>query len=408
MGHGEEVEMHSKCLLQWLLAWLLLWSNGCDNKAEYEIEERVLGYQGIARQNPYLAAERYLTLDGIQTKSQHGAVKLEGNSDLIFAPATALRSLGDSERILAWVRGGGHFVCLLQRGENFWRDTGQRADHQPYRWAGDGRESELGLELMAESIGCTLVDLDLCDQGFDSFDAVARGEELPNCELVNITIQDRSYQMKLGGGRGVKRDYDRFSDWCDTFEEHRFASRQYGNGRVTFISDGRAFRNPYLKMEDHALVLERLALGSEGVVFSLGEVRSFTSMLAEYGGAPLWGLLLLIIIWLWRSLPRFGPPLDVAETHSRNYAIQLLNSGRFLWDNKQESHLLKPLRNAVLRKAGRLDGHDFDINALSEEWSVVSGLPVDDIKHAMTLSHVRDPALMLKVTQNLQQLLKSL
>ena len=242
--------------------------------------------------------------------------------------------------------------------------------------------------------------------------AVAMGEELPYAEVVNVLVDEdgeTSFSMKLGGDRRMKPfEHYYTDDWYETGETHRFLSRSYGDGRVTFISDARAFRNPYLKLEQHAQMLDYMAAGDGKIVFSLGKVPGFLAMLFEQAWMALYGLLLLTVFWLWKNVPRFGPLLEVSNGHSRNYAELLSHSGKFLWRHKCYGALLKPLREAVLLRAGLTDTHELDDKSIVARLSEASDLPTDTIAEAMNRTEVRDANSMVRITQTLQSLLKSL
>ncbi|MGJ8672429.1 DUF4350 domain-containing protein [Rubritalea sp.] len=416
---------------------------------ETEEEERVVGYMGKARKNPYLAAERYLEADGKTVKSSSGALKLDFSQGTLFAPASSIRSVGDAERILEWVADGGHLVCFLERGEEYWRDVGNYTDHSPEHWSeiDDDESPDAGLVTMLEALGLGVSylenepdvegledsevagDADEEDSKEDSGELsdeekaerlqVAKGQILPNTEELEIYISDtESYIVFLGGAQTITSMDDLYyeGDWYDVADDHYFFSRLYGYdesgleamGRVTLLSDARLFRNPYLGYAEHAELLDALVLGGENVEFSLGKVRSFTSMLGEYASKALWAFLVLTVIWLWKNLPGFGPLLEVSEGHSRNYSEHVQQVGRFFWRQNRSDVLLESLRAAVARKAGHAFSGNQDSVSLIEKISQMSGLDHDLIKEAMELKTVKDSSTMVRITKTLQTILKQL
>lgn len=412
-----------KCVLLFVFSCLL---TGCDR--EYVVKERVLGYQGKARKNPYLAAEMYLQEGGLDANSKTGVVHMDRDESLIFAPASTVRSTGDAERVMEWVSQGGHFVLFLQRAEDYWQDVGVGADHDPGDWQ-DEFDEQLGIEKMMDRLELVLVGapeyeerfsidlgLDENDELISTYegdtDDVRRGKVLPEAQLVTVDTGTAKFKLLLGGTQRVKPNmYGEYvSDWVDEADAHSFYSRVYGLGRVTIISDGRLFRNPYLGMEDHAAMLDYLAEESNSgkIIFSLGKVRSFISMLSEYAWMGMIGLLLLTALWLWKNLPNFGPKLDVVTGHFRSYEKQLLATGDFLWSHKQDEALLNPLRDEVRRRSGAFGNATISQDQLHETLSAASGLSLEDVQEAMTRQMVHDAGLMVRITQNLQTILKSL
>ena len=410
-----------RCLTCLAVVIAALMVSGCD-KGDYVIKERVLGYQGLARKNPYLAAELYLQESGIDASSMTGVVKMDVEEGLVFAPASTLRSTGDAERAIEWVVQGGHFVIFLQRAEDYWKDVGVGADHDPEWWS-DEYDEQLGLKHLLEKLDLELVtvtnpphlDIDLeeaTEEGMSAREKTQRGLILPNAEVSRVDTGYDEFELLLGGTQRVKsaNGLSYMDDWSDQGEEHSFYSRPYGGGRVTVISDGRVFRNPYLGMKDHAAMLDYLSDESPPgkVVFSLGKVRSFMSMLMEYGWMGVFALLVLLALWLWKNLPNFGPKMDVVTGHFRSYEKQLLATGDFLWTHKKDDSLLNPLRNEVRRRCGAF-GHDaIAEETLFENLHSSSGLSLELIQEAMTKTQVHDATTMVRITQNLQTILKSL
>lgn len=401
--------------LQYVLLVLGCWSLlSCSG--ETEEKERVIGYVGLAKKNPYLVAERYLQAGGHAVSSNTGALYFSDNQGLVLSPASSVRSVGDSERVLGWVKDGGHFVCFLERGEDYFRDVGDWAHHTPANWSDDSEE-QAGLDQLLASLEVEMIRAEDTREEETSEDdaykeAVAKGKVLPYSEVVTVVADEGAAQfsMQLGGNQTLvpQNDY-RPDDWYAAGAEHRFLSRSYGLGRVTFISDARAFRNPYLQLQQHAEMLDYMAAGGGEIVFSLGKVPGFMAMLGEHAWMALYGLLLLTVLWLWKNLPRFGPLLDVSDEDSRSYAQQVSNTGKFLWRHKCDAALLQPLRDAVVRKAGHgYHTHDPDTHALVEKLTAASGLAPEIVTEAMTRTEVRDAHSMVRISKTLQSLLKSL
>lgn len=415
--------------MRYLIYTLLAIASGvfCSCSRETEERETVLGYFGQAKRNPYLAAERYLKADGKQVTTLSGTLQFEADETLVVSPASSIRSVADCERLLDWVVDGGHFVCFLERGEDYFEDVGDWANHSPWSWSEED-EVNTGVEQLLKDLEVEVVvspteraTIEESEESEDSVvvvegkqykRSVAMGEVLPYSEVVTVGVDEdgeRSFTMQLGGERRMKPlTHYYVDDWYEAGETHRFLSRSYGDGRVTFLSDARAFRNPYLKLEQHAEMLDYLAEGDGKIVFSLGKVPGFLAMLFEQAWMALYGLLLLTVLWLWKNMPRFGPLLEVHDGHSRNYAELLSNSGKFLWRNKCDAALLQPLRDAVARQSGEPFAQSLDSQALVSKLSESSGIAPELVAEAMTRTDVRDANSMVRITKTLQSLLKSL
>jgi len=403
-----------------MLVFVILLS-GCEREKK-EQQEYVEGYRGEADRNPYLASERYLEKAGHEVRSMKGVVKLNEEESVVFSPASSLRSTSDGERVLSWISEGGHYICFLQRGEDFWQDVGRWSDHDPREWEAQFDETN-GLDVLLDGVGLKLVDLKNTKTGHDHSDSLLEafsdeaeaGEMLPNSEVVKVKFDGRELELELGGTKGVASVYDDvYGDWDDggaeVGEPVRFASRGYGIGRITVISDARLFRNPYLKMSDHAEMLDLLVDGGDGgkVVFSLGKVRSFMSMLTEYAWMALLGLLVMTALWLWKNLPKYGPTLDVVDGHFRDSSKQMLAVGHFFWGQKRDDLVLQPLRNEVVRKAGANGPDGYIEDGLIERLVEISGIGLEEVQEAMTKTSVKDSSVMVRIARNLQHIIKTL
>jgi len=405
-----------------LLGFLVL--SSCQDDREYEDKEIVTGYRGQASRNPYLVAERFLSEGGVDAKSMKGVVRMDDSESVVFAPASSIRSTGDGERILEWILEGGHFVCFLERGEDFWKDVGDGAHHNPLVWS-DEYEDTQGVEIILDRVGLELGSIDYDEDVIEKVEvalsgytdgegdsSVAKGEVLPAAELIKVNYLGDEVELLLGGKKGVKlvSNYVHSSSSKSNDEVKAFHSLEYGLGRVTIISEARLFRNPYLKMADHAEMLDLLvdSSGEGKVVFSLGKVRSFTSMLREYAWMAVLGVIVLTAMWLWKNLPKYGPTLDKVDGHYRDSSKHMLAVGNFFWTHKRDDALIQPLRDEVVRRSGGMRNDGYLEDGLMERLAEISGLNVEDIQEAMTRTQVNEASLMVKITKNLQQLLKSL
>src|SRR5213075_340682 len=102
-----------------------------------------------------------------------------------------------------------------------------------------------------------------------------------------------------------------------------------GFGRVTLVADAHPFRNRYLARNDHAALLYGLVSLDHRTVVSFVSVLkvSFWKMLWEHGRPALLCLAALLMLWLWKNLPRFGPILAAEDHSSRDFTAHLAMAG---------------------------------------------------------------------------------
>jgi hypothetical protein len=62
---------------------------------------------------------------------------------------------------------------------------------------------------------------------------------------------------------------------------------------------------------------------------------------------------ILLALWLWRIVPRFGPLAPDPAPQRRSLAEHIVASGRYLWSRSEGTYLLQALRERVLRVARR-------------------------------------------------------
>lgn len=392
--------------------------NGCrSGGGSYVTKDKIEGYKGKAKQNPYLATQRFIEeISTGETSVRSGFVKYESRLGMVISPATTLNTKVVTDKMLQWVNAGGIYVCLLQRGEKNYLDIGENCDHKTDYWL-DVKSTELTYlldEMQIELIKETSIKI----IGGESYykkpaHPVVLGDELPLVEDVEVKMGDSLYKMKLGGTMKMKLNrelgYNDYYDKDKKSEEHRFLGLEHGAGRIYFISDARAFRNPYLGMADHASVLETMVSENYGdIVFSFNKRRGFWSLMGNYAGPALLGLFVLLIVWLWKNMPRFGPLLEVPDGYSRNYLESIKNTGHFLWSHKRYDALLEPLRREIKKRSGMFNERDEASAALIETLSESSGVSEEEVRESLRRDQHIDAASMVRITKNLQTILKSI
>ncbi len=395
---------------------------GCNRKT-YVTVDKTDGYKGAAKLNPYLAAQTFLReVDDLEVRSKSGFVRFDYETGMVISPASTLSTDIMVDKMLRWVTEGGVYVCLLERGEKHWEDVGEACDHDTYNWRNDwynDEENDEALEYLLDRMSIELVDdpsgktTGGTDYYGDPKNPVVLGKELPLVEERKVkTPEGETLDVLLGGTRVMKYSGNlRFNNHIhDEGKYHRFLGLSYGDGRIYFISDGRIFRNPYLGMKDHAELLERMSdeVYFGDIIFAFGEERGFWSLMISYAGPALLGVFVLLVFWLWKSIPRFGPLLEIPEGHARFYAQSVLNTGRFLWKYKSADVLLNSLRQNLLKTSGMFHADGQVKESLIESFAEKSGLGVEEVIEALTRNNINEAGDMVRITRNLQTIQKSL
>jgi hypothetical protein len=136
----------------------------------------------------------------------------------------------------------------------------------------------------------------------------------------------------------------------------RLVSYHRGKGMVTAVTSLQFARNPQLGAHDHAeLFWELITLTPAAVlqVYHRPERLSLTGFLKEHAPEALAAGLALLLLWLWRIAPRFGPVAPDAPPARRRLLDHLRASGRYYWAKGLRAALVIATRDAALRRLAR-------------------------------------------------------
>jgi hypothetical protein len=365
--HGKEAGV-----IRWLVVVIAsLLAVSC----EYQEVKREVGYKGKARMNPWLAAERFSERLGHQTRSLVNWRAPEAGDAVWFVPAVVLNNRSYVRQAEEWTAEGGHLVLLIQHADASIHDWTNR-------WLDPEFESPFK-EFLARA------DLKL-DQG-----ATASADQ--------FHFDGRIYQVNSS------------SDFTVTGPDGNkpLVSVPFGDGRITVIPDARIFRNRWIDEKEHADLLAALVtidrrLGN--IVFMRGMDLSLWEMVLNHLWTVLLALVILVLLWLWKNLARFGP-VESAQPPSelRGYERHLEALGDFQWRIDRGSSLLAPLRAQILelgqRASQRAGCGDLDFFQFLGDRA---GLPRERVFRAMAEAEPADAPVLARTTADLQKLLQVL
>lgn len=353
-------------------ALALLFLTGCD----YTEVERETGYKGKARVNPWLAAERFIGRLGYETHPVISWTEPDDGDAAWIVPASVLGNLSFTRAMEEWGHDGGHLILIVERTDSATSDWFGR--HSP-------PSLEKALLDMLRSAGISL-------------------EASGSARASEIEFQGKSYKVDADSEAAVS---------LNEAEGGVFASTECGDGRITVITDGRIFRNRWIGENDHAALLAALLDAGEydgrvGIVRDSG--LSFPALLRQHLSPVLIAGAVLLVLWLWRNMSRFGPIESAAQPAvSRGYEHHLEALGFFHWKLDHATTLLAQLRAQVAEfghraclAAGRGDG---DLHLFLAERA---GLPTERVARALLVAAPHDPNAFTLVTADLQKLLDTL
>lgn len=285
-------------------------------------ETEQVGYTGEARRNPYLAALRLARRMGL------AANELKGAPDLNRLPAVAVLLLPNRRQALTptqrtglmnWVQGGGHLVLEAEAAVV----SDPFTDAFGVRRAGTERES-------------------------GKRGPVRLSPTAPPVELSGIALGTRT--RLIAPGTGVRA-------LVETGWGLQLVQVEHGRGLVTVVADLAFAENRLIGVADHAEFLWQLArslpTSREFLVFNRIERLSLWQWLTEHALAVLVSGAALLVLWLWRIGPRFGPVAADLPPARRRLLDHLRASGRFHWNNRGRDRLAEAAREACLARLAR-------------------------------------------------------
>jgi len=121
---------------------------------------------------------------------------------------------------------------------------------------------------------------------------------------------------------------------------------------------------------------------------------------------PVVALAFIVLFWLWKNLPRFGPYLAPYETHSRKFTEHVDMSGRFLWRRRNTIQLLAPLRRRVIHGFSRALGIPGNAppDAVARRIAEATGMEEQRVYFALTAANVLDATTLTQTVRDLQKL----
>ena len=363
--------------MRWLLLLLVAF---VFTSCTYEETTREVGHKGKARINPYLAAERFLAEFDYSVESKPGWPDLDYELGTVMIPASALSARGYVNELDGWCRDGGHVVVLLSHGESYHNDWNKGS------FSSFDQEEDQP-EVFSEWLDEVGVEMDF-----------SPGKDDKPLTAEKVRFLGERYEVFMEASVCPKNEKGR-PTMIRTFTR--------GDGRLTFVSDARPFRNRWIGDHDHAdlfLAIIEASPYQGSAVFVRNVSLSFFGLLWERAWPAVIALVLLVVFWLWKSLPRNGP-LDSIEpmTEGRAYDHHLEALGDFHWRLDRAEGLLRPLRESLLERAQQLAfnaGHrDADLFQLIAERA---GISRERAERAMTFERSKDGGTFTRLVADLQ------
>jgi hypothetical protein len=313
-----------------------LWIFAHLEKGERQI---FVGYQGEARYNEFLAAQRLLEKMGSDTKSLWRLPNEEDlkTIDALVLPRRGRRlSPGQTQSLLAWVERGG-----LLLAEGAWAEEGEGLESQDPLFAAFGVRKRFP---------------DVKDTPKAPSEAQDEEEEPSQKKpKIQVSVGGQNYQLELSAWAVLEHGETPAAAEIRNRLGTQVLVFKRGKGQAVLMTSLGFLANDEIAAADHAPFLVGLAEGYERVAIVVREeAPSLLAWLKQYAQFPLMALALLTGLTIWWGLPRFGPRIPDPSLHRRSLLEHLAACGRFQWRHRDGRSLLKAAREAMMARLQRV------------------------------------------------------
>jgi hypothetical protein len=292
------------------------------NYEQVAYRERV-GASNEARLRPYLAAERFarrMGLDASEIRALPDLERLAPGGALILPARRQALEPRRMNQILLWVERGGHLI------------------------------------VEAELVG-------VADPLLERLPVERRRVEKPDKPQLPIDVGDgrgaeRSLTVSLPTGMALHAPAIRGVLFrAGPADAPQLLSFRRGKGFVTVATGLGFLQNRQIGENDHAEFLWQLLSLNRATpslqVLNRPERLSLWTFLEDHAAEALASSIALLVLWLWRIAPRFGPVAPDAPPARRRLLDHLRASGRYYWAKGLRAELVNAARDAALRRLAR-------------------------------------------------------
>lgn len=321
------------------------------NNFSWVNEEKEVGFQGIAKTNKLLASEFFLRKMGVSVQQVNGLVAFRdlpsSRHTLLIATQRDTLNKDLSEKLLHWVRSGGHLIVEARYLEtaDINKDNNKTAidDYllEELRvFSHDTNISEIARKNAIEAEKSKLKDNCECKEDIPVVFSVKNTD-------MNINFP---YDLTLQNDNSEKQALWLMKD--DTAQYLMQFSLQ--RGLLTVLTSTSMFNNKHIAQYDHARFLHYLVQqqGHDAGVWLIrvDDMPPLWQWLWTNAWPVMFSLSLLFVFWLWRAPLRFGPLLNDEQTQRRSLLEHIQASGYYRWHNNQSGYLLAKVQNSLWDK----------------------------------------------------------
>lgn len=405
------------------------------------IEEEVdIGYSEEAKKNPFLAAEQFLHLRGLEAEVFRGLAPLDNlpETDTVLVMSSAHRTLSQRriDALINWVERGGRLVTLAPHPVN--KISGESGNRllDPL---------EIYLQTSAEYSDSNLLD---SDTEASTTDAQTESDELQTAngsapvddrlskETENQENTDSASNDVLGqcgvDAISIRFDDDEYETWVgmSNFYEivyagdpeniigsyagvggYLFLQIAVGDGMVSVFPNLDFWHNQNIKEYDNAHLLYLLA-GKKTWILYDRDAPSLVAIIWQRGPYLVVALLLTLFLLFWHNASRFGWVVNDYAVSRRNLNEHLLASGLLVWKTGNKIALLKSIQKEIeeLLKQ-RCESADIAGNGEKQVFTQMankSAVPEEEIRQLLRCEEIGNEFDFIRKVQALQKIRNAL
>ncbi|OQW95045.1 MAG: hypothetical protein BWK79_03735 [Beggiatoa sp. IS2] len=289
-------------------------------------ETKYVGYQGEARYNPLLAAQRLLEQSGTVAQTAYSFSRV--SSQLTPQDTLVLLIYDDSyltlhqhQQLLNWVKSGGHLIISSLVTS----------------------DSEAEDNFLFNQVGVSIQENEL------------EYEDVEQASTTDFTWNHYSLKIAFSPETVLKTRKLPSLAASSEYGIHLLVYK-LGQGYLSVLSDLQFIYNDQIGEHDHAPFLwylvhyQRQVAKTWLLLLRNADIPSLTMLLWQHAQPFVVSSFVLLIFWLWSISRRFGTLLPSPPRTRRRLLEHIEASGHFLWRYQQSHLLLATVRQAVLKR----------------------------------------------------------
>ncbi|WP_428240275.1 DUF4350 domain-containing protein [Gynuella sp.] len=310
--------------------------------------EHDLGFSNKARQQPFLAAEQFLQTQDIGFASVNHfrtfdepdlASTIPVDDTIMLMDAYGSLSDRRAEALLTWVAGGGHL--MVSTDNPYLKDI----DHV--------RDPVFDLFSVERIRGYDDFDYDQLET-LDTLDDLTGMNLINHCDVLyaqdTFSFADDDHQVEADfiTNDSLDGDSDVFGLIGEPGQYHML-QYQYGDGMISYLVSFKFWQNKTIGCLDHAYILAQLAPTSGNTlhVYYNHDYPNLFVILWRHFYAVVIAAVILLMLWLWSRMMRFGPVRREDNHGQRQILEHIRASAGFLWRMDKGESLIQQTRAEV-------------------------------------------------------------